>query len=111
MIKFVYRRSGGKMGIFVARDKRIPYGRYRGERGFERVQSKVGMGEKILEIVWNMLKRSAFIVNFKHQNSMWRWIFISDFLYNESILFYLKIIYSDSDFHRVSFLYSSSILE
>lgn len=39
MIKFVYRRSGGKMGIFVARDKRIPYGRYRGERGFERVQS------------------------------------------------------------------------
>lgn len=46
MIKFVYRRSGavervenrdrgGKMGIFVARDKRIPYGRieYRGERG------------------------------------------------------------------------------
>lgn len=54
MITFVYRYSGTewkiaiageKMRIFVARDKRIPYGRieYRGERAFERA-AEVGNG-------------------------------------------------------------------
>ena len=62
MITFVYRYSGTewkiaiageKMGIFVARDKRIPYGRIEFEENVPlNERPRLAMGEDILSIVW-----------------------------------------------------------
>lgn len=50
------RDRGGKIGIFVARDKRIPYGRieHRGERVIVPLNEcpRLAVGENILSIVW-----------------------------------------------------------